>query len=262
VPLDDPNDPQEPQAPPEAQPAPEPEPQAPQYRIETAYNVIAQHEGWDPRLTRYEVQEQKRRKEELDRRERELEARTQRRFEPPEDTSDPYMRRISNIERVLMEDLEDKRRTREKQETERRIENELSSGYTDLARRSGMTPEQMEQRSRDFYGALADLYPEYDIIQRVGVERAIRAAFERVSRSNGNRTMPGVVGRGPTATRTIPGSPQPYAGVGNPMPPEENLSAEQLDGETDDQYRARLERIISGAGVRRLPDGTKVTTSR
>lgn len=168
------------------------------------------------------------------------------------------MRRISNIERVLMEDREEQRRNRERQETERRIEQELSSGYTQLARQSGLTPEQMDQKSRDFYGALADLYPEYDIIQRVGVDRAIRAAFERVSRSNGQRAMPGVQGRGPTATRTIPGSPQPYAGVGNPMPPEENLSAEQLDGETDDQYRARLERIIQGAGLRRLPDGSKV----
>jgi hypothetical protein len=216
VPLDDPNDPQEPQAPPEAQPAPEPEPQAPQYDLETAYNVIAQHEGWDPRLTRYEVQEQKRRKEELDRRERELEARTQRRFEPPEDTSDPYMRRISNIERVLMEDLEDKRRTREKQETERRIENELSSGYTDLARRSGMTPEQMEQRSRDFYGALADLYPEYDIIQRVGVERAIRAAFENHPR------LPAALrgSREPNAPRGEPFSGTTRRGNRRPIPSE------------------------------------------
>jgi hypothetical protein len=261
VPLDDPTDPQAEEAPPEPQ-APAPEPAAPQYDLESAYNVISQHEGWDPRLAKYEFSEQRRRREELDRREKELQARESRRFEPAEDTNDPYMRRISNIERVLMEDLEDKRRTRERQETEKRIENELSSGYMQMARQSGLTQEQMEQKSRDFYGALADLYPEYDIIQRVGVDRAIRAAFERVSRSNGqSRAMPGVQGRGPTATRTIPGSPQPYQSAGNPLPPEENLSAEQLEGETDDQYRARLERIINGANLKRLPDGIR-TMSR
>lgn len=260
MPLDnDPQDPQEPGAPPAPQPAPEPEPQAPQYDVESAYGVIAQHEGWDPRLTKYEMQEFRRRKEEFERERKEWE-KLRTRYEPPEDNSDPYMRRISNLERILLEDREEARKLRDRQETERRIENELHSTYTQIARQSGLTPEQMEQKAKDFYGALADLYPEYDIIQRVGVERASRAAFERVARSNGQRTMPGVVGRGPTAMRTIPGSPQPYMGAGNPAPHEENLSAEQLEGETDDQYRARLERIITGAGVRRLPDGTRVTS--
>lgn len=260
MPLDDPNAPNDPQEPESPEPQPAPEPQAPPVDLETAYQVIAQHEGWDPRLTKYEVQEQRRRKEELDRRERELQARESRRYQPEEvDNSDPYMRRISNLERIILEDREEQRRQREDAERTNRVASELNSAYTAFARQSGMTREQMEARSPEFYDVLADLYPDPEMVQRIGADRAVRAAFRLFASQNGHRqTNPLVNGRGPTATRFIPGSPQPFVPHGNPLPPEENLSAEQLPGETDEQYEARLRRIIEGVGLRRLPDGTKV----
>lgn len=261
MPLDDPKDPQPPEAPPEPAPAPEPDP-APQYDVNQAYDVIAQAEGWDPRLTRYEIQEHKRRVQEFEREKRDFEQRQRQQYQPPEDNGDPYMRRISGLERIILEDREERRREREQQQLVANLGNELHSAYTGIARQSGLTKEQMEQRAEEFYDTLNDLYPDPSMVRQIGPERAARAAF-RLLNQNGNRQpayRPQVNGRGPTATRTIPGSPQPYLPGGPPLPPEDSMSAEQLEGETDDQYRARLTRIIEGANMKRLPDGFKVAS--
>lgn len=259
MPLDDENVEQQQPTEQPAHPAPV-EPQQPQYDIETAYSVIAEHEGWDPRLTRYQMDELKRRTEELHKREREFEAERQRQWQPPEETGDPYMQRIGRLERLLLEDRERNRKREEEQERAARVGNELHSAYTQMARQTGLTREQMEQRSTEFYDVLADLYPDPEMVQRIGADRAVRAAFRVFSASNGHRPpQPNVQGRGPTATRVIPGSPQPFVN-GNPLPPEDSLSAEQLPGETDEQYEARLRRIIEGVGLKRLPDGTRVSS--
>lgn len=264
MPLDDPNDPQGPETPPEPAPPPAPEPpEAPHYDVERAYDVIAQAEGWDPRLTRYEIQEHRRRVQEFERERKQFEQERARQYQAPQDDgADPYMRRISNLERIMLEDREERRRQSEEANAINQVSQELKSSYIANARMAGMTKEQAEAAEAEFYETITDMYPEVSMIQRIGSERAARNAF-RLLRQNGSARPsynPQVNGRGPTATRTIPGSPQPYMPAGNPLPPEDNLSAEQLEGETDDQYRARLERIISGANLRRLPDGSKVSS--
>lgn len=267
MPLDDAPDGAEPQAVPQddaavQQPTYEP-PYEPQDALENAYQVITREQGWDPRLTRFQMDDLKRKRDELDRERRAFEQERQRQYTPPEDNGDPYIRRISNLERLIIEEREDRRKEREQQQLVANLGNELNSAYTGIARQSGLTKEQIEQRAEEFYDALNDLYPDPNMVRQVGADRAARAAF-RLINQNGHRQpayRPQVNGRGPTATRTIPGSPQPYMPGGPPLPPEENLSAEQLDGETDDQYRARLMRIIEGANMKRLPDGFK-TASR
>jgi hypothetical protein len=253
--LDDPNDPQAPQEPqPQPEPQPEPEP-APQIDLETAYQTIAQHQGWDPRLTQFELQEINRKREELERERRAFQSERAKRYEPPDDTNtDPYMRRMDRLERILIEREEREHKKNEEEEQKRRVANDLNTAYTAMARQSGMTRQQMEEKAEEFYDVLAEIYPVHEMIQNIGADRAVRNAFRLL---NGNRQgiqRPNVNGRGPTAVRTIPGSPQAFIPGGGVLPPEENLSAEQLEGETDDQYRARLERIIGG---RRLPDGAK-----
>jgi hypothetical protein len=125
---------------------------------------------------------------------------------------------------------------------------------------NGLTKQQMEERSEEFYDTLREMYPAPEMLHEIGVERASRNVF-RVLGVNGSgyKPKPNVSGRGPTATRTIPGSPQPFT-PGGMSPHEESMSAEQLEGETDEQYRARLERIISGA--KRIPEGVRLSTSR
>lgn len=258
--MDDLNNPQDPVAPQE--PTPQPEPQAQQIDVNTAYDVIAQAEGWDPRLTRYEIQELKRKRDAFDREKSAFETERKRQYEiPNDDTSDPYLREMRETRRMIMEDREEKKRERETEAATTRIANEMNSLYSNLARQNGMTMEQMNSRADEFYGSLIDLYPSPAMILEIGTERAARAAFRQLGQSNGRNPSynPQINGRGPTATRTISGSPQPFIpGGGNPLPPEDNLSSDQLPGENDQQYEARLRRIIEGANVRRLPDGMKV----
>jgi hypothetical protein len=257
--LEDPNAPQEQE--PEPPPPPQPEPEPPQIDIESAYQAIAQHQGWDPRLTQYELQEIKRRREELDRERRELEAERSRRYEPPEDNNtDPYMRRMDRLERILVEREERERKERDERELTTRVANDLHASYTSMARQAGMTRQQMEEKAEEIYEVLADMYPVPGMVQSIGADRAVRNAFRVIGASRQTAQRPNINGRGPTAVRTIPGSPQAYIPGGGVLPPEENLSAEQMEGETDDQYRARLERIINGANVKRLPDGYKVSS--
>lgn len=258
--IDDPNDPQEPEAPQEPTPAPEPVP-APHYNVDQAYDVIAQAEGWDPRLTRYEIQEHKRRVQEFERERKEFERERSQRYEQPQDNGDPYMQRISSLERIILQDREKRIQEEERNSAINQVSMELRSSFIANARMAGMTKEQADAAEAEFYETVTDVYPDVSMIQKIGSERAARNAFRLMRQGNGSRQPsynPQVSGRGPTATRTIPGSPQPYTPSGNPLPPEENLSAEQLQGETDQQYEARLRRIIEGSNIRRLPDGMRV----
>jgi hypothetical protein len=265
----DPEAPQEPQE--EEQPA---EPQQPQYPqqpdvdIEAAYDAIARHEGWDPRLARFQVQELKERREALERREREIEA-LQRKLEtqrpPTPDFGDPTAQllyenkqEIAEMKRMFSEEREERRKEAEEQRLVDRLARELDSSFITIARQNGMSKEQLDAYSKNFYPTLLEIYPEPEMIQKIGPDVAVRNTFRLMGSQRQQR--PNVNGRGPTATRTIPGSPQPYIPGGGILPPEESLSADQLEGETDEQYRARLERIISAANVKRLPDGYKVSS--
>ena len=252
----DPNAPQDPEPEPQPQPEPEQAP-VPQYDIEEAYQRVAQHQGWDPRLTQYELNEIKRKREELDRERRELEAERNRRYEPPEDTSDPYMRRISNLERILMEEREEKRREREQAAQMRRIEGEISSAYTSVARQMGMTREQMEKGSTDFYETLAEMYPAHSMIQEIGAERAARNAF-RIMSTNGTRPAAGVNRVNPRERVMIP-SPQTGPGPGAPAAFD---AASQRENETNEQYLERLTRFIreNNITLSSLPEGRKFSS--
>lgn len=260
MPMDDvnaaPDEQEEPQ--PAPQPEPQPEPEAPQYDVDAAYDVITRAEGWDPRLTRYQIEEHKRRVQDFEREKKEFERKRASQYEP-EDTSDPYMNRIGRLERIIVEERQERLQREEKDKLVSHLDRELKSSYVALSRQAGLTKQQMNERADEFFDQLTDLYPEPEMLQQIGIERASRKAWALMN-ANGSRQVsrPNVNGRGPTAVRTIPGSPQPYLGTGGPPPQEESNSAEQLPGETDDQYEARLRRIIEGAQLRRLPEGMKV----
>lgn len=271
--LPDPNAPQDPTPPAPEPPAPEPAP-APSLDIDAAYDLIAQAEGFDPRVARFEFSELRRKKEQLERERRDWEE-ERRRYRPepapqlPE-FMDPGQRMLFQL---LHEDREERRREREERENERRqaaYANEavdrLSYSYETEMRNAGFTPQQIqESRERFFLGAMQQLYPEGRLPAGMDIERAVRNAvqFYKATGRNGNGSapQPQVYGRGPTATRTIPGSPQPFTPTGNPLPPSDDLSPAPLQGESLEQYEARLRRIIESAGVRGLPDGARVSSA-
>lgn len=258
--MDDPNvlpdQAQEPPSPPA--PGPEPEPPAPQYDIEQAYQRVAEHQGWDPRLTQYELNEIKRRREELERERREFEAERARRYEPAEDTSgDPYLNRISKLERLILEEREEKRREREHNALVGRVETELRSAYTSIARQMGMTREQMDKSSQDFYETLAEMYPAHSMIQEIGAERAARNAFRNMS-NNGTRPAGGLNRVNPRERIVMP---SPQSGPG-PGPSQAFDEASQRENETNEQYLERLTRLVRGnnIGLNALPEGRKFSS--
>lgn len=231
MPLDDASDGAEQQAVPQEdgaaqQPTYEP-PYEPHDALENAYQVITREHGWDPRLTRFQMDDLKRKRDELDRERRAFEQERQRQYAPPEDNGDPYIRRISNLERLMLEEREDRRKEREQQQLVASLGNELHSAYTGLARQSGLTKEQMEQRSEDFYDTLNDLYPDPTMLRQIGVERAARAAFRLLGGNGPRQPQPYINGRGLTASRVIPGavsqSQAPVQDDGGPQRPGESL---------------------------------------
>jgi hypothetical protein len=255
--MNDPNAPQEDA--PQEQPAPEQEaPQAPQIDINSAYEAIAQAEGWDPRLTRYEIQELKRKREEFDRERREFEAERSKQYEiPKDDTTDPYLKEMRETRRLIMEDREEKRRERDQESLRNRIAQEMNSAYSSLARQNGMTKEQMEARAGEFYENLVDLYPEPEMIKQLGSERAARAAFRNLS-TNGTRPAGGVNRVNPRERVYIP-SPQSGPGPG-PSPAFD--AASQRENETNEQYLERLTRLVREhqVGLSALPEGRKFSS--
>lgn len=230
----DPNDPIDPNDPPVPEPAPEPPP-APQIDLEQAYDVIARTEGWDPRLTRYEIQEHKRRVQEFERERKEFERQRSMRYEPPEDNGDPYMREIRETRREVREFIEGQRAEKEKNERRDRALAEVDAVYISEARQAGMTKEQMAQRAEDFYAAMNDLYPDHTVLEAIGVERAARNAF-RLLGNMPRQPQPYVNGRGRTASVVIPGA------VTQAQAPVQDDSGPQRPGESLEDYVMRRRR--------------------
>lgn len=247
------------------EPVAPPEPQAPQIDLEQAYRVVADNEGWDPRLARFEMQEHKRRKEELDKRERELDQRyriPEPREQTPDFGGDQFARMVyeakqdaAETKRLLLEDREERRNQREKDELVASLSKELDSSFQAAARQSGMTKDQISAQGNDFYALLTDIYPEPEMIKRLGADRAVRNAF---------RVFKGGVGsaprqpsyRDPRATFIVPG--------GSTTSTQENNTQDdfspQREGETPDQATERRLKALQGRGFNKFPDGFKVNS--
>lgn len=251
----DPNDPNDPEPTPEPTESPAP---APQIDLDQAYDVIARTEGWDPRLTKYEIQEHKRRVQEFEREKKEWEQQQRSRsYEQQDDNGDPYMRRISSLERVIMEEREERKREREEQDRINHVANELRSVFIAQARQSGMTQEQMQSREEEFYELVTDMYPSPKMIQEIGAERVARNVFRSLP-TNGTRPVTGLNRINPRERVVIP---SPQSGPG-PGPPSAFDAASQRENETQEQYLERLTRIVreANAGLMSLPEGRKFSS--
>lgn len=264
--MTDPNDPQIPESPDPEAPQEQQEPQAPPpLDINSAYEVIAQAEGWDPRLTRYEIQEFKRRKDQFEQEKREFEQQRSRQLEPQAETSDdPYMQRLSKIERYISDMDRRDREEREYQALVKSIDSELTAAYTSQARQNGMTKEQMEAKAQEFYATLQEIYPEPQMIRAMGVEKAASAAFRILKANsagqNGYAPPRSNPYRDPRAafviptTASAPNGGAPPVATGMPFAP-------QRPDETTEQYRQRLLSDRERVGPIRIPEGVRVSSS-
>lgn len=228
------------------EPVAPPEPQPPTIDVDAAYRIVAENEGWDPRLTRYEMQEIKRRKDDLERKEREFEQRTlpPPRQEPmPDFSGDPYGKmlyevnqRTAKLESVL--EARD-RKERDREQKDQLIESlgsELGGSYNALARQSGLTKDQIKAQETDFFALLTDMYPEPEMISRLGPERAVRNAFLAFRNGNGNSAPPQRTYRDPRASYVVPAGPTgTTAGNGSGYD-----ASPQRSGETIEQYGQRI----------------------
>ena len=247
--ADDPNALPEPD---DQEPVAQPEP--PKLDLEEAYRVVAESEGWDPRLTRYEMQELKRRKEDLDRREREYNERVMPppRQEPtPDFGGDPYRKEIyeakqeaAETKRLLVTYLDETRREREKAELISKLSTELDSAFNAAARQAGMTREQMTNPAtrQDFFATLQEMYPEPEMISRMGSEAAVRNAFRAFKGGNGTAINSRPAYRDPRATFTVP--------LGNSTGPSGDDAGPKRPNESQGEYVARLKRVLEDAGAK------------
>ena len=240
------------------------EPAAPQYDLDTAYDVIIRAEGWDPRLARLQVQEIKERKESLDRRERELEQQRQQysNVRPPApEFNDPYQKELYETKQMVQQLVEDRRAEREEARRERdqqklidKIGQELDSSYTTTAMQAGMNKGQIEAESKEFFRTLTQIYPEPDMISRIGADNAVRTAY-RVFKAGGTSPRPySNPMRDPRATFVVPTN----GGAQNTASQAAQDAAQRPD-ETPEQYFARLIQGMKNKGFMApiLPDGTK-----
>lgn len=235
-----------------------PEPQAPQVDLDAAYRVVADNEGWDPRLARFEMQELKRRKDEMDQREREFDKRSRvpERPDPtPDFGGDQYARlayeakqEASEVKRLFMEEREERKAQRERDELVSTIGRELDSAFKSVARQAGMTKEQIAAQAEDFYSSLTDIYPEPEMIKRMGADRAVRNAFRVFRGGNGSAPQPRSPYRDPRASFVIPSGSS-----GGPMSDD---SGPRRSNESQEEYVARLRRVLDegGAKLSTLPE--------
>jgi hypothetical protein len=246
VPAPDDLEPESPQA-----------PQQPAIDLEAAYRVVSENEGWDPRLARYEMQEIKRRKEDIDRRERELQERLMppARPEPtPDFGGDQYARlayeakqEASESKRLLQDFLDRENKKEEKQRLVESIGMELDASFNAVARQNGLTKEQMKAGESDFYALLQEMYPDPEMISRLGPDRVVRNTF-RALRGNGSAPQPTRSYRDPRATYIIPSGSS-----GGPIGDD---SGPRRSNESQEEYVARLKRILDegGAKMSTLPE--------
>lgn len=257
------------QDPQEAPAQPEPQVQeSPQYDLETAYDVIARAEGWDPRLARLQVQELKERKEALDRREREIERERQQfqAYKPPTpEFADPYQRELYETKQLVQQlvadrqaEQEERRKREENDRLVQRLSQELESSYTTAARQSGMTKNQIDDESKEFFRVLTQIYPEPDMISRIGTDNAVRTAF-RVFRGTNRQYNP--IPSGPRAQFVVPTQGSgPNGSTDVPTGPDFGA---QRPGESTDQYHNRLKRSFQESGFSAsgiMPDKGRVSS--
>ena len=230
----------------------EPTPAAPpQPDLESAYRIVAESEGWDPRLTRFEMQDIKRKKEELDRKERDLEerARLQTRPEPTYDDSDPVsaMRQeMRELKRFYMEEREERQASERAMEERERLGNELRRSYEMTMRQNGITAEKdIDSQAVPFFAAMQEIYPE-GIPEMIGVDGAIRNTF---------RFMKGVSPGPSYQTRTGPRQqivlPVGQSGMAAAS---QDDSGPRRPNESQEEYVARLKRMLGGATLSSLPE--------
>lgn len=249
-------------------PAAPAEPPAPDIDLDAAYRVVADNEGWDPRLARFEMQELKRRKEEQDRREREWEQRARApepRLDPtPDFGGDQYAKmayeakqEASEVKRLILEDREEKRKEREKNDLIEALGGELDSSYKALARQNGMTNDQIKAQSEEFFALLTDIYPEPEMLSRLGSERAVRNTFRIMRGGNGGYSPPPRNPyRDPRAVLTIP------TGTSGASAPSQNGDDMQMrPGETQEQYDARMKAWWTGKKFNDIvPEGGRISS--
>ena len=238
-PADDPE-------PPEPQPEPQPQPPS----IDEAYRIIAEQEGWDPRLTRFEMQEMKRRRDDLERRERELQER-QRQIEPQAPAMEFSMPELGYLDRKidrvasLLEKREQIERDREEQAllTERQTY-ELRRAYENVMRQNGVADDrQIESQSQAFFSAMAEIYPD-GIPEQLGPEGAARNTFRLWKGSYASQPPK----PGPRAQYVIPSG-----NSGAPMVQGDDAGPRRSN-ESQEDYVARLKRVLAGATFKDLPE--------
>lgn len=259
--ADDPNAlPIDPNAEPEPQPEATPEP--PPMDEETAIQIVAQKYGWDPRVTDYELRETRQRKEELARKERELAAREDRlrsvsSYEPPQGyEQDPIAKTLYEIKGRLDRQDEERRQERERDAKLARLTQDLDSQYETLMAR---VPNKVDRQA--FFRALQEVYPEQELLERVGVDRASQIVY-RYMTANPLTATNGYQPQRPSSRRDpiiIPGASTggsgPPSGAVMPLEP-------RRANEPEDQFRLRYEAWIQQftPGTGALRDGIKVSS--
>lgn len=246
--TDDPNVPPDPD---DLEPEAPPEP--PPVDLDAAYRVVADNEGWDPRVARFEMQEFKRRREEFEREKREFQERTRttERTEPaPDFGGDQYAKMLyenkqetAELKRMLVEREKREKEKEYKEELIQQIGGEVDSAFTAVARQAGMTRDQVgsEMLRKEFFQLLTDMYPEPDMIEKLGADRAVRNAFRAFKGGNGTAPHRPLY-RDPRASFTVP--------VGSSGGPMGDDAGPRRSNESQADYVARLKRVLDEAGAK------------
>lgn len=238
------------------------------YDLDTAYDVIARAEGWDPRLARLQVQELKERKESLDRREREIEmqraniAREVPQQQRPDFGGDPVAQlayeareEAKQTRQMFLEDRQERQKDREREQLVQTLTRELDSSFKTAARQSGMSREQIDQNADRFYEMLTGIYPEPEMIRKIGPDQAVRNAFlafrPGAAPTVGYQTTTRVTPRTPVITSQGSGPIEDRADTGP-----------QRQGESNTDYAQRVLRNFESLGLKgmSLRDGDKISS--
>ena len=243
--TDDPNVPEE-----ETPESPAPAPAPPPYDRDLAFQIVADELGYDPQVAKFELEETKRRRQDLDRRERELVAERERlqRERPAYDQPEFTDPQIAYLARQFQEDREERRREREERNKEREQQEyitALSRGmdvtYRSMARQSGMTKEQIDSQAEQFYETLNEIYPDPQMIKVLGPDKAVMTAFRVFKNGNGSQPQP------------RPNPRTPYVvpvGTGGGVQALQDDLGPRREGESREDYVARLKRALDSGNAR------------
>lgn len=230
-------------------PAPAPAPAPPPYDRELAFQIVAEELGYDPQVAKFELEETKRRRQDLDRRDRELQARERQiqdtqRYEPVPDGVDPSFFYMNQKVDRLVKSIEDRDRKEQEREAKDTFVQTLARGmdvtYRSLARQAGMTKEQIDQQSDQFYEVLTDIYPEPEMIRALGPDKAVMTAFRLFKNGNGSQPTPS---RNPRTPYVVP------VGTGGGVQALQDDLGARREGESQSDYVARLRRALDAGGA-------------